>query len=86
MINYAITIRDKLSENKLVMTQIANNSPEQAMLGDFWNCAENAIFDSSQAHENQRMQLLKDASKMDAFMRILFDMLKNRDNLGLNNA
>lgn len=35
LVNYAYTIRDKVSENALVMRQIANNSPEQAMLGDF---------------------------------------------------
>ena len=35
LINYAHTIRDKVSENKNVMNQIQNNTPEQAMLGDF---------------------------------------------------
>lgn len=33
MINYAFAVRDKLSENQAVMTQIANNTREQAMLG-----------------------------------------------------
>ncbi|UOO90090.1 DEAD/DEAH box helicase family protein [Vitreoscilla massiliensis] len=78
MVNYAITIRDKLSENQIVMTQIANNSPEQAMLGDFWNSAEDAIFESDEAHQNQKMQLLTDPAKMDQFVRILFDMLKQQ--------
>ena len=78
MINYTITIRDKLSENQIVMTQIANNSPEQAMLGDFWNSAEDAIFESDEAHQNQKMQLLTDPAKMDQFVRILFDMLKQQ--------
>ena len=31
--NYAYTIRDKVSENEMVMKQIANNTAEQAMLG-----------------------------------------------------
>jgi type I restriction enzyme R subunit len=31
-VNYAYTIRDKNSENALVMKKIANNSTEQAML------------------------------------------------------
>jgi len=35
LVNYAYTIRDKVSENKSVMDQIRNNTPEQAMLGDF---------------------------------------------------
>ena len=33
LINYAYTIRDKISENESVMHQIANNSAEQALLG-----------------------------------------------------
>ncbi|PAX03411.1 UvrB domain 3-containing protein, partial [Acinetobacter baumannii] len=35
MLNYAYTVRDKLAENEIVMKQIANNTREQAMLGDF---------------------------------------------------
>jgi type I restriction enzyme R subunit len=35
MVNYAYTISDKVRENDIVMQQIANNSAEQAMLGDF---------------------------------------------------
>jgi len=34
MVNYAYTIRDKVGENILVMKQIENNSPEQALLGE----------------------------------------------------
>lgn len=33
LVNYPYTIRDKISENVLVMKQIANNTPEQARLG-----------------------------------------------------
>lgn len=35
LVNYAYTIRDKVSENELVMKQIANNTPEQAMQETF---------------------------------------------------
>lgn len=47
LVNYAYTIRDKISENHLVMKQIANNTPEQAMLGDFPKALIEAIMDSS---------------------------------------
>ena len=53
MVNYAYTIRDKVSENKLVMSQIANNSPEQAMLGDFNKAVDGAMLGSSEAHRTQ---------------------------------
>ena len=46
MVNYAYTIRDKVSENELVMMQIANNSSEQAMLGDFPKAVDDAILTS----------------------------------------
>jgi type I restriction enzyme, R subunit len=37
------TIRNKISENVLVMKQIANNSTEQAMFGDFTKAFDDAI-------------------------------------------
>jgi type I site-specific restriction-modification system R (restriction) subunit len=43
LVNYAYTIRDKISKNALVMKQIANNSTEQAMLGDFTKAVEPII-------------------------------------------
>lgn len=75
MINYAHTVRDKLSENEAVMTQIANNTPEQAMLGDFPQAIDDAILGSSEAHQEQMMQLLSDPSKTAQFARVVFDML-----------
>ena len=74
--NYAYTIRDKVSENALVMKQIANNSPEQAMLGDFIKAVDDAVIDSSEAHQNQMMQLLSDPAKSARFAKVVFDLLK----------
>ncbi|NTS78709.1 type I restriction endonuclease subunit R [Catenovulum sp. SM1970] len=75
MINYAFTVRDKLTENDAVMTQIANNTREQAMLGDFPKAIDDAILGSSEAHQEQMMQLLSDPSKTAQFARVVFDML-----------
>ena len=75
MVNYAYTIRDKVGENILVMKQIENNSPEQALLGDFSKAIDDATLDSSEAHQNQMMQLLADPSKAANFARIVFDLL-----------
>ncbi len=79
LVNYAYTIRDKISENKQVMMQIANNSPEQAMLGDFPKAIDDAVMDSSEAHQNQMMQLLSDPSKAAGFARVVFDLLNSGD-------
>jgi len=76
LVNYVYTIRDKVSENKLVMMQIANNTPEQAMLGDFPKAIDDAVMDSKEAHHNQMMQLLSDPSKAAGFARVVFDLLK----------
>jgi len=75
MVNYAYTIRDKVKENDRVMHQIRNNSPEQAMLGDFPKAIDDAILDSSNAHKEQMMQLLSDPSKAAGFAKLIFDLL-----------
>ncbi|MGJ8641768.1 MAG: type I restriction endonuclease subunit R [Luteolibacter sp.] len=76
LINYAHTVRDKLKENTTVMDQIANNTDEQAMLGDFPKAIDDAILDSSDAHENQKLQLLSDPAKAKGFARLIFELLK----------
>lgn len=76
LVNYAHTIRDKVKENASVMSQIANNTPEQAMLGDFSKAIDDAVMDSSEAHNNQMMQLLSDPKKAEGFARVVFDLLK----------
>ncbi len=75
LINYAHTIRDKLSENESVMNQIANNSPEQAMLGDFAEALDDAVMESGEAHQNQMMQYLNSKELQAGFQRVVFDML-----------
>jgi len=75
MVNYAYTIRDKVGENEIVMQQIENNSPDQALLGDFSKAIDDAIMDSSTAHQNQMLQLLADPKKAAGFARVVFDLL-----------
>ncbi len=77
LVNYAYTIRDKVSENEIVMKQIANNTAEQAMLGDFAKAIDDAIIDSSEAHQNQMLQLLSNPAKAAAFAKVVFDLLKS---------
>ncbi len=76
LVNYANAIRDKVKENKAVMEQIANNTPEQAMLGDFPRAIDEAVIDSSEAHQNQMMQLLSNPDKTKQFARLIFEMLQ----------
>ena len=76
LVNYVHTISDKVRENGLVMKQIANNTAEQALLGDFNKAVDEAIMDSSEAHNNQMMQLLSNPNKAKTFARLVFDLLK----------
>jgi len=75
MVNYAHAIRDKVRENILVMNQISTSSPEQAMLGDFPKGIDDAIMGSSEAHQNQMMQLLSDPEKVKGFAKVVFELL-----------
>jgi type I restriction enzyme R subunit len=74
--NYAQTIRDKVRENKSVMDQIQNNTPEQAMLGDFPKALDDAVLDSSEAHRNQMIQYLSKPEVAKGFARVVFDLIK----------
>jgi len=79
LVSYAYTVRDKVKENAIVMDQIANNSSEQAMLGDFPDAIDDAILESSDAHQNQMMQLLSNPEKASQFSRVVFDLLRLAD-------
>ncbi len=56
--------------------QIANNTEERAMLGDFEKAVDDEVLDSSDAHQNQTIQLLSDPEKAEGFARVVFDLLK----------
>lgn len=75
MVNYAQTVTDKVRENGRVMTQIANNTREQAMLGDFQKAVEDAILDSSEVHQKLMLKLLSMPDKKNAFDNIVYEML-----------
>ncbi len=81
LINYAYTIRDKVSENDRVMDQIANNSPEQALLGDFAGALDEAVMSSNEVHQNQMTQYLNSAELQAKFQRVVFDMLLAKGSL-----
>jgi len=77
MLNYARTVADKVGENDRVMHQIRNNSSEQALLGDFPQAVDDAVMDSSDAHQNQMMQILSNPQVAQGFAKVVFDMLTN---------
>ena len=80
MINYALTIADKMSENTRMMKQIHNNTREQAMLGEFDTALDDAVLDSNAAHMEQMTQLMSDPAKMKQFAHIIYDVLVSKQN------
>jgi type I restriction enzyme R subunit len=77
MLNYARAIKDKVREDQNVVTQIANNTREQALLGDFPKAVEEAILNSNEAQQKQMMKLLSMSDKFSQFMNTIYDMMQN---------
>ncbi len=69
---------EKDYERYCLWNQIANNSPEQALLGGFVKAIDDAVLDSSAAHQDQMMQLLSDPIKAANFSRVVFDLMTKR--------
>jgi type I restriction enzyme R subunit len=76
MLNYLYTVRDKICENDLVMHQVNNNSDDQALLGDFPDAVDNAVMDSGDAHQNQKMQYLSSPAIASGVQRLLLDLIR----------
>jgi len=76
LINYAYTIADKVLENAHVMHQVANNAPDQVMLGDFPSAVDDAVIDANVRHQTQMMQYLNNQATQAGFQRLVLDILK----------
>ena len=76
MLSYAQTIKNKVQEDQKVVTQIANNTREQALLGDFPKAVEEAILNSNEAQQKQMMKLLSMQDKFNQFMGTIYDMMQ----------
>lgn len=75
IVNYAETIRDKMAESELVMTQVRRNTKDQAMLGDFPIAIDDAMIDSREAHEKMMMHIFSDKNRHAQFSNVIYDML-----------
>ncbi|CRL11961.1 Type I restriction enzyme EcoR124II R protein [Phaeobacter italicus] len=75
MVSYFHTIKSKVHANAPVMKQIKKNTREQIMLGDYPLAVDDALFESSEAHQKQFLKLMKDPEQLDRFKRLLLDMV-----------
>jgi type I restriction enzyme R subunit len=80
MLNYVRTIKDKVRENPNVVMQIAKNTREQALLGDFPKAVEDAILSSGSAHQKQMVKLLSMSDKFGQLMNAVYDMMQSETN------
>jgi type I restriction enzyme R subunit len=55
--------------------QVMNNAPEQAVLGDFQGAFDDAVMESSEAHQNMMNQVLSNKSVAAGLGRLVFDLL-----------
>lgn len=78
MISNAFSVYNKITENENVMTQIKNNPPEQAILGDFLQAVDNAVMDSNDARQEFMLQYLSDPVRAKGFAYLMFDMLTGK--------
>lgn len=78
MLSSAMAVFNKITENETVMKQIKNNSPEQAILGGFFNAVDDAVMDSDEARQEFMMQYLSDPSRAKGFARLMFDMVTGK--------
>lgn len=78
-VNYTYTICDKMQENQGVMNQLANNTEEQAMLGDFPKAFTNAIIESAEVHNNFKIQLLSEPDKEAKLQKIIYKLLTRKE-------
>ena len=75
LVSYARTIADKIQENEAVMSQVANNTPEQTMLGDFPAAVQEAVLASGDAHQELMTQFLCNKAIQLGFGKLILEML-----------
>jgi len=76
LINYAYTIADKVRENAHVMHQVANNAPDQVMLGDFPGAVDDAVIGANASHQTQMMQYLNNPATQANFQRLVLELVQ----------
>lgn len=62
----------------MVMSQVLNNSVEQALLGDVPGALDEAVMGSGEAHQNQVLHTANSSDLVAGFGRVVFDMLLSK--------
>lgn len=74
-IQYMQTIKAKVMENESVVAQLANNTPEQILHGDFPQAVQDAVMASMDSHKEMSSEILRDASVAKQFVSLLLDAI-----------
>jgi len=84
-LNYLNTIKDKVLENKRVVSQLENNTSDQIMLGDFPGAVQDAVMGSLENHGGLAKTVLQDDRVAKEFARLLLDAIlsERKSNSGL---
>lgn len=75
LLNYAITISDKMKESNKVIQQMANNTKEQAMMGGFVEVMNDAIISSLDVHQDLAKQVLSEERIKNGLANIVYGLI-----------
>ncbi|RME58122.1 type I restriction endonuclease subunit R, partial [Candidatus Parcubacteria bacterium] len=73
---FAVHVSEKLRNNAVVMAQVRNNPREEALKADLPQEANKAIVEAMTSHSTLAQKLLSDEFSWEAFLAVLYDMLK----------
>ena len=80
-LNYARTVAGRVRENDRVMEQIATNTQDRAMLGDYPDAVLDAVIGSMETHTDLATQVLSNEQVRRGFARVLLDILSEASSL-----
>jgi type I restriction enzyme R subunit len=74
-INFFFALGDKVLENENVVKQTENNTPAQAMLGDFPAAFIDAVMSLGKAQKEMVIQILSNTKSQDKMSKMVFDYI-----------
>jgi type I restriction enzyme R subunit len=82
----AVHVSEKLRQDAVVMAQVMNNEKSDAMKANLPGAAVQAIFGAMQTHKTMATRLLSDEGSRDAFLDVIYELLKRGGADGLFGA
>ena len=75
--HFTAQVAKTVKDNPRVREQVEKNSKEQALQGDLPDAVKKATHDAMKSHNDLARVLLKDTQNMDAFLNLIYDLMKD---------